>query len=433
MEVRILSIDEIPLAVLTVTEIYTTCDMQYAESAEEIEAFRRWMNESNLRQKVMDGTIILWGAFDGGRLCAVAIMEAGGIIGEFYVRPEYRNGRCESELLDAMYHYGHKTQQRRKMRPVGILLRVCFIVMLLSVAFMVKRSTARVSSVVNTFTDAEEVWEENPREGEEFSYTAEREGATGEIGALPDNLGVSLVVAEEDIYIAEDLEYEISAEVIELFEDTDERRIRFDVNYPQITYADGRDASAVNQILRDCACTWYDRMYPEPQYDALLYEEGSGRLYLVTEVEYQITYMSNDLICVVFSDQYYPGTELYEAYDLRTRVIDLRTGEEYLLEEVIAVDETLGQLYYNKLCETDELYGELPNLTEEVVQETLYGDIVEGRYYSNLIVSNAGIEFGFTMHYGDGSYIVRGWEDIEFSDEELEGYRADSRFWEIID
>lgn len=444
MEVRILGIDEIPLAVLTATEIYTTCDMQYAESVEEIEQFRRNMNEENLRQKVFAGSLVLWGAFERGRLCAVAIMESGGTIQAMYIRPEYRNGSCESQLIMAMHgsaDYIGECQKKNNgiMKSFLIIFVIAFVAIVgavIAILVMVTNSTENITKVipeVEIEVEEDSLFGEAPREVAEFPHTAEREGATGEIGVLPYNLGVEIVASEDDIYVAEDVEYEISAEVIELFEDTDEQRIRFDVNYPQITYKDGRDASAVNQILRDCACIWYDKMYPKPQYDSLIYEDGTERLYLVTEVEYQITYMSNDLICVVFCDQYYPGTEFYEAYDLRTRVIDLKTGEEYLLEEVITADEALGQLYYNKLCAVDELYGELPNLTEEIVQETLYGDIVEGRYYSNLIVSNAGVGFGFTMHYGDGRYIVRGWEDVEFSDGELDGYRTDSRFWEIVD
>lgn len=103
-------------------------------------------------------------------------------------------------------------------------------------------------------------------------------------------------------------------------------------SYPVITYADGRDATGVNEILRNAACAQFDTMYPEPQEEYLYLDEDYP--YLACYVDYEITYMSDEILCVAFQDHYFNGSMWGEFCDLRTRVINLATAERYEVEDV---------------------------------------------------------------------------------------------------
>lgn len=454
MQIRLLRVEEIHWAVLTATEIFTLTRLEEVNSPEEIDNFRKLVNETYLREQMHSGKIYLWGAIDDNfgveplnqrNLCGVGAMSDDGTIQMLYIRPEYQDSSCETKLLDAMYQFrihGYKEtidgKYKKDWVPIICVGGLVFIVVVVLMALRMHRieTMQHVESQIEMSDDLDEEDEMGVGyygHGDELSESQLRTEVIGTMEELPNQLGVVLAAPPNEVYVAENVEYTITAEQIESFEHEGGVWSEFNVNYPQIVYNDGRDASEVNQILRDCACIWYDRMYPEPQFDLLLYGENDNYLCMITEVEYQITYMSNQLICVVFYDHYCPGTEYYIADDLRTRVIDLETGKVYGIEEVITADAKLGQLYYEKLCEADDVYEELPLLTSEVLEQTFCGEWVDARYLSNLIVTGDGIRIGFTMHYGDGNRIVRGWDAVKFSEKELESYRLDSRFWEIID
>ena len=106
--------------------------------------------------------------------------------------------------------------------------------------------------------------------------------------------------------MADQLSYTVTAQHIEVPNQRKDGFEEYDVSYPVITYADGRDATGVNEILRNAACAQFDTMYPEPQEEYLYLDEDYP--YLACYVDYEITYMSDEILCVAFQDHYFNGS-----------------------------------------------------------------------------------------------------------------------------
>lgn len=244
---------------------------------------------------------------------------------------------------------------------------------------------------------------------------------------LQDALGVDFLIPEERIYVAEDLTYTVETQRIEDSDESSRRHLMISVSYPQITFDDGRDASAINGILRDAACVQMDCMYPEPQLDQLIYDDDY--LYLESNVYYEITYMSNDILCVAYRDAYFLGNIYSEYYDLRTRVINLSDGTCYELEEVFRHDDALAEAYYEKICQENDTLADAPAFDVDIVGRMLSGEIVDGRMFSNFLLCKDGVLLNMTYHYNDGNLLARGWDKTEWTMEELAEYRTDSPLW----
>lgn len=62
------------------------------------------------------------------------------------------------------------------------------------------------------------------------------------------------------------------------------------------------------------------------------------------------------------------------------------------------------------------------------------GEIIDGRYFANLVLAGDGLRVGFTYAFRseDDMRLSRGWVTAEFTEEELEPYRQDSRMWELF-
>lgn len=247
---------------------------------------------------------------------------------------------------------------------------------------------------------------------------------------LPDNLGREIVFLEEEIYVEEELDYEIQMEVLSVHEEFDDGEYDIQVEYPQVVYKDGRDASEINEILRKAACINADKMYPEIQEQYMLYDEGDFKR-LETEVSYEITYMSNDLLCVGFSDHYFLGHWAAEYSDIRTRCLNMQSRELYKIEEILSHDEVFDKCYFGKICELEEEFLTTPAFDQTTASKTLDGGVVENRYNSNFLIGKDVFQINLIYHYGDGNLIMRGWLSTAFSHEEYDAYRTDSEFWEL--
>lgn len=273
--------------------------------------------------------------------------------------------------------------------------------------------------------ETDERFEIEPEDEPEYET---EECCNGDI--LPDNLGREIVFLEENIFVEEEIDYEIQMEVLSVHEEIDDGEYDIQVEYPQVVYKDGRDASKINEILRKAACIHADKMYPEIQEQYLLYDEGDFKR-LETEVFYEITYMSNDLLCVGFSDHYYLGHWAAEYSDIRTRCLNMQSGELYKIEEILSHDEFFDKCYFGKICELEEGFLTTPAFDQTTASKTLDGGVVENRYNSNFLIGKDVFQINLIYHYGDGNLIMRGWLSTAFSHEEYDAYRTDSEFWKL--
>ena len=329
--------------------------------------------------------------------------------------------------------YGQQTAPLKKSRALlWVVLAIigCAVLLVTVPAFILFHAVNR--TVQDTLT-----WNESSaeayRDGADGSYTeddteVEDTGEEREVLELADSLGKDFFVTQDDIYVADQLSYTVTAQHIEVPNQRKDGFEEYDVSYPVITYADGRDATGVNEILRNAACAQLDTMYPEPQEEYLYLDEDYP--YLACYVDYEITYMSDEILCVAFQDHYFNGSMWGEFCDLRTRVINLATAERYEVEDVLRSDDTFAEAYYEKICEKSDSFNDAPAFTARMAGQTMDGEILEGRYYSNYVLCKNDIYVNLTYHYYDEGLIMHGWDSTQWTMEELEPYRTDSDLWE---
>ena len=360
--------------------------------------------------------------------------------GQGYGQQQYQNtgygqGYSQQQNQNMGYgqSYGQQTAPQKKSRALLwiVLAVIAGAVLLVTVpAFILFHAVNR--TVQDTLTWNEPSAEAD-RDGEDGSYTeddtaVEDTGEEREVLELPDSLGKDFFVTQDDIYVADQLSYTVTAQHIEVPNQRKDGFEEYDVSYPVITYADGRDATGVNELLRNAACAQLDTMYPEPQPEYLYLDEDYP--YLACYVDYEITYMSDEILCVAFQDHYFNGSMWGEFCDLRTRVINLATAERYEVEDVLRSDDTFAEAYYEKICEKSDSFNDAPAFTAQMAGQTMDGEILDGRYYSNYVLCKNDIYVNLTYHYYDEGLIMHGWDSTQWTMEELEPYRTDSDLWE---
>ena len=329
--------------------------------------------------------------------------------------------------------YDQQTAPQKKSRALlWVVLAIigCAVLLVTVPAFILFHAVNR--TVQDTLTWSESLAEAY-RDGEDGSDTeddteVEDTEEEREVLELPDSLGKDFFVTQDDIYVADQLSYTVTAQHIEVPNQRNDGFEEYDVSYPVIAYEDGRDATEVNEILRNAACAQFDTMYPEPQEDYLYLDEDYP--YLACYVDYEITYMSDEILCVAFQDHYFNGSMWGEFCDLRTRVINLATAERYEVEDVLRSDDTFAEAYYEKICEKSDSFNDAPAFTAEMAGQTMDGEILDGRYYSNYVLCKNDIYVNLTYHYYDEGLIMHGWDSTQWTMEELEPYRTDSDLWE---
>ena len=318
--------------------------------------------------------------------------------------------------------YGQQTAPQKKSRALLwiVLAVIAGAVLLVTVpAFILFHAVNR--TVQDTLTWNEPSAEAD-RDGKDGSYTEDDTAVEDteeerEVLELPDSLGKDFFVTQDDIYVADQLSYTVTAQHIEVPNQRKDGFEEYDVSYPVVSYADGRDATGVNEILRNAACAQMDTMYPEPQPEYLYLDEDYP--YLACYVDYEITYMSDEILCVVFQDHYFTGSIWGEYCDLRARVINLATAERYEVEDVLRSDDTFAETYYEKICEKSDSFNDAPAFTAQMAGQTMDGEILDGRYYSNYVLCKNDIYVNLTYHYYDEGLIMHGWDSTQWTMEEL--------------
>lgn len=248
---------------------------------------------------------------------------------------------------------------------------------------------------------------------------------------LPDSLGVAFLFPESELYIGENLSYSLQLVNFTYSDVVDGATRDFNVNYPQLVFTDGRDASAINNKIKESACYYLDTMYPEISTDYLS-PESSGYPYFKTYVDYEVTYMDDDLICIAMKNDYSTGQSLVELGDVYSLVFNIQTGELYHVEDVIAHDAAFDQAYYDKLCGRNDSFLDAKGITTELVSGTLNGEVVDNRYFSNYSLCKDGMKLNFVYHYKDESVMMYGWVDVNYTTEELAAYHTESDFWNLF-
>ncbi len=108
MEIRILTIEEIPQAVSLANGVFDYCLKNYIKDQQTVGFFLEYANEENIRQMMQEGRLILWGGFEQNNLVAMSGMQREGHITMLYVLPLFQGRGWGKELLLEMRSYAKK-------------------------------------------------------------------------------------------------------------------------------------------------------------------------------------------------------------------------------------------------------------------------------------------------------------------------------------
>lgn len=247
---------------------------------------------------------------------------------------------------------------------------------------------------------------------------------------IPDELGTLILTDIEDYYNPDELEYTITKETTSIDQEIDGIRLEYNIEYPAITFDDGSSASNINDYMLAVAHTIdmnaADRINSD-EFDTSSDEYYSG------DIEYQITYASNDLLCVVFSEHYFQGNIYREYYDLDTVLINLHTGETYGNTDLINTDKNFEKFYYDKISTESPTVAECKNITLKTLGESLKTNgWVNSVYKTDVILTGGGVTLGFTYHYNDGNHVSRGWVTVNYILDEIKNNMEYSEAWEYF-
>lgn len=275
-------------------------------------------------------------------------------------------------------------------------------------------------------TDENDTEADNP---EEESENERENGPRDYVTILDEDM------KDVEVYVEEGIPYKLKEEVYAVDEYSGERHLEFNVHYPQMKNLPPETAAAVNQELRDTAMLMADGLYLEPTEDMEKMLEEQKANYCASEVGYKITYLSEELISVVYADHYFLGSTMAEYADLRTVIVNLKTGEAIKPEETYVADAAMGKAVHDRLLKQQPDNEAFLELSDDVFTRALQGEVVDGRYMTGMVLTKTGVLLPFTYHFrsADGNIISRGWDDVEFTKEEFMPYEKEHEMWKLVE
>jgi hypothetical protein len=223
-------------------------------------------------------------------------------------------------------------------------------------------------------------------------------------------------------------------------------QLDLNVTYPQLHGLDEIVEQKANEAIKHVAMRSVDRLYLNPSdviKQFLKDESEKGNrpftppgVIIWSLVDCYVTYNDENMISIAFNDHYYIGSFYGEFIDARAITIDLTTGEEYRwTEAILEVDQSFVDKWLLRAWEVEDNTFFLKTQPREDFWAILTNDEnYTNRYFTTFFVDNTDdICVLVTYHMGIDGKIARGWADVHFSVEELESYRTDSDFWQLLD
>lgn len=99
MEIRLLTINEMPRALEIARGVFRYCLQNSIPNPENIAGFEAYASEENVASLMGQGRLLLWGAFELGQMVAMSGMQSEGHITMLYVLPVYQRHGYGKELL----------------------------------------------------------------------------------------------------------------------------------------------------------------------------------------------------------------------------------------------------------------------------------------------------------------------------------------------
>lgn len=471
--VKALQFEEIEQALSLAGQVFDECVAPtYPEQG--VEAFHRFNNAAELMRQWQNGDMFFWGAYEEQSLVGMIAVRHPAHISMLYVLPAHQGkgvgnmlwqqacGFCTHELsmvritvnaapsAAAVYNrWGFHALAAEQMKDgirfipmeyafasadvkpkndsskIALIVGGVILLVVILICILVFTIFRTVRTVVDTTKETIEEFDGDFDEGELFEKFEEnrkliekpqKKDTRIEDFSAYEEEGISYALAESKYEFSEDGKYE------------------FAVAYPQVQNLKDGEEEKVNQILKECAMQSADKMYLRPAEGIKELKEEEENPYFSSEVTYKVTYLSEELISVVFRDHYFMGSIFLECTDLRTRTINLKTGECYEVEQVIEPSQKFLDIM--KLGMEEEGASSMAMKVlgkDETLKQMFAGEIVENRYYANFLLTGDGVEIGVNYHYGGDDGIARGWVTVPFSYEEIAPFRKNSEIWKLVE
>lgn len=475
IDIRILRAEEIPQALDFVWEVFQVCTAP-GYSQDGVEEFRRFIQYDSVMPQWSRKEIVFWGAYEGMELKGVSALRTDGHIVLLDVAPVFQNSGIGRALYQAMVQFcqemlhvfrmtvhaapnavpayikfgfrqiapeqlengiyyvpmeqmlpnpaqfangtvrqgGQQTQQKT---PIGLIIAViaaaaCIFfwqIFLLYSQFRYSIATTR------TIMEEHQVMEEvQPDETEPETET--------EAG-----------LAAVEPYIEEDLPYTITSDQYNDISINEQYQINFTINFPVIEAEGMENLDRVNERLKACAMETVDQMYTNPNQEMKEKLLGYSKCYLVSYTEYKATYMTEDLLSVAFEDYYVYGST-HTLIQLRTKTINMKTGEIYELKDIINLDEKFMEDWHERILEETDGNKFFEETSLEDLREILENGSDEIEFTQAYLVTANNVEPGMSYHYIDKEGNAEtGWATAPFTVKELSKYKTNSDFWKHID
>lgn len=480
MFVRILEEQDILPALHLTWEVFAA-DVAPTYPPEGVAEFQKFIKYENILPLVRNGEMVFFGAWEGQELCGISALHVtkGGHISLLFVKKSWQLrgvGRmlyqemcrfCIQRLrvsrvtvnaapgaVESYRHYGmyatspeqtvngirfvpmeanlygnisQKKENKTKKAPliIGIVAGVILMVALLG--WIVSTIVEDVVSDGGFRGDVYEI----PFDDEEDEYEEVIPGIQDNEGEESELSGLDAI--EE--YREDGVTYEITDGVYtEEGKDTKTTVINFEVHFPQITGLDSSVQDDINAKLKEYAMETAEKIYLNPDMDMKEKVLKVEYPVLASYVEYKVTYLSSDFMCVVYQDYCYEGSEQDSKVKLRTLNINLKDGTVYNVKDIVELSDDFIDTWLEEMrdeADTDELLSEL---NSDEMKKYLSGEDEMGIYSDNFFVDADGIEIGFGFDYPADDENNKGfaWVTAPFDMDEIMEYRTDSEFWNLV-
>lgn len=99
MEIKILTIEEMPQAVALANGVFHYCYGNQIKDQQTLDFFSSYVNQENIGQMMQQGRLVLWGGYEQDQLVAMSGMQREGHITMLYVLPLFQKREWGRELL----------------------------------------------------------------------------------------------------------------------------------------------------------------------------------------------------------------------------------------------------------------------------------------------------------------------------------------------
>ncbi len=475
MFVRTVNPEEVLPALHLIWEVYAS-DVAPLQNPEAIAGFRELIRYENIMPRIQNKEINLFGAWEGNELCGAGGIDNRGNILFLYVRKEWQRKGISRQLMQGIYQFcaqvlvitriavravpasvtafnhlgfrevapvqnvgaevfvpmelliapGSMPAKKPKKRIALIIVGICLLIALL--ICMVVKEAASIMQESGTYAEEQE----NPFGDYGNGDSGEYDYGTGEGTETEQQSGLDQI--EE--YEADDVSYEIKDESYNYAPKNQTTTVKFEVYYPQLGGLENQDVQAkVNEELKNCAMETVDRIYENPDKDIrdrVLQEKAPV---VADFVDYKVTYLTQDYICVVYEDFSYEGNQQYYYTGLRAKNINLKDGTVYDVKDIVNTDKAFVKKWLKEMQSEADDKSLLSDQDTDSLAKVLSGeDTQDGTFTPVFFMDEDGIEIGLSFHYDkeDENASDYGWVTAPFQLDDLKDSKTDSTFWDLV-